>query len=57
MKRCVVETRSGFVNIQADRLEREQDVVFVFNGDELMGMFSLGSLDHIYLSETKDERR
>lgn len=57
MKRCVVNLRCGFVNIPADRMEREEDVIFVYNGDELMGMFSLGSLDHIYLSEKNDERR
>lgn len=57
MKRCVVDMRDGFVNIPADRLEREEDVIFVFNGESLMGMFSLGSLEHIYISEVREDRK
>ncbi len=55
MKRCIVEKDKGYVNIPADRLEREDDVVFVYDGDKLTGMFSLGSITCIYLSEKGDK--
>ena len=39
----------------ATRLVREDSVIFAYNGDALVGMFDLGSVDQIYVSEAKDE--
>lgn len=39
----------------ATRLVREDAVIFAYNGDALVGMFDLGSVDHIFVSEAKDE--
>lgn len=37
--------------IPADRLEREESVMFAYRNDKCIGMFDLGGLDMIYLSE------
>ena len=56
MKKCVANVKGGFVNIPADRLEREDSIIFVYNGEELVAMFDIGGLDNIWISEVRDER-
>lgn len=53
MKKCVANVKGGFVNIPADRLEREDSIIFVYNGEELVAMFDIGGLDNIWISEVK----
>lgn len=54
MKKCVANFQNGYTNIKADRLEREDGVIFVFDGDKLVGMFDIGILLSIWLSEVKE---
>lgn len=51
MKRVVVKWKSGFANVEATRMVKEESVVYVYNGEEFVGMFDLGSVDAIYISE------
>lgn len=54
MKKCVANFKNGFVNIKADRLVREDAVIFAYDGDKLVGMFDIGILLSIWLSEVKE---
>lgn len=54
MKKCVANFKNGFVNIKADRLVREDAVIFVYDGINLVGMFDIGVLLSIWLSEVKE---
>lgn len=40
-----------FVNISADRINREDEFVYAYNGGSLVGMFDVGVVAAIYLSE------
>lgn len=53
MKRCVAELTEGYVNIHADRLElnREDSMIYAWNGAELAGAFDLSVVLKIYISE------
>lgn len=54
MKKLVANFKNAFVNIPADRLEREDAVIFAYNGDQLVGMFDIGVLLSIWISEAKE---
>lgn len=53
LKRCVVRFGDNFCNIEADQIWREESIVIVYNGKEIVGIFDLGFVDAIYLTETK----
>ena len=57
MKRCVAEMAEGYVNIKADRLElnREESMIYAWNGDELAGAFDISSVMKIYISEKRGD--
>ena len=57
MKRCVAELADGYVNIRADRLElnREDNMIYVWNGPELAGAFDISSVYKIYISEKQEK--
>ena len=71
--RLVVKFRDGYTNIVADRLEREDDVVyayrmvdvpvsdsgncFLIQDKVLAGVFDLGSIEYMYLSEKKEDKK
>ena len=40
-----------YVNIPADRIVREEEFVLAYNGDNLVGIFEIGVIAAIYLSE------
>lgn len=54
MKKCVANFKNGFLNVPADRLEREDAIIFVYNGEKLVAMFDIGILLSIWLSEVKE---
>lgn len=56
MKRCVANFKNGFLNVPADRLEREDAIIFVYNGEKLVAMFDIGMLDSIWITEVKDNQ-
>ena len=41
----------AFVNIPADRIERNEEFVCAYKGQSLVGMFDIGVISAIYLSE------
>ena len=55
MKRCVVRFKGDYCNIEADMICREESVVFVYKGTELVGVFGLGYVDAIWLTEKKGD--
>ena len=50
MSKCVVRFKDDYVNIPADRIEEHNGMVFVFDGEMLVGVFDLGAVDMVYLS-------
>ena len=54
MRKCVANFKGGFLNIPADRMEREDSIIFVYKDGNLVAMFDIGMLDSIWLSEVKD---
>lgn len=54
MKKCVANFKGGFLNIPADRMEREDSLIFVYKDGNLVAMFDIGMLDSIWLSEVKE---
>lgn len=53
--RVVVKWKDGYANIEATRMEKEEDVVFIYNGNDFAGMFDLGAVEMIYRSGGKNE--
>lgn len=41
----------GFVNIAADRVEKDDVFVTAYKGEQIVGMFDIGSVMTLYLSE------
>ena len=57
MKRCVAEFTERYVNIGADRLEldREENMIYAWNGAELAGAFDVSAVLKIYISEKQEK--
>lgn len=57
MKRCVVQFTGGeFCNIEADRLvaaPSDEHIIMAMKGEEIVGVFDLGCVLAIYLSEVR----
>lgn len=52
--RLVVKCNDGgFVNINVSRIERDDCVVFAYRENELVGVFDLGTVGMLYLSEAE----
>lgn len=51
LKRCVVRFGENFCNIEADQIWREESIVIVYRGKEIVGIFDLGFVDAIWLTE------
>ena len=51
MKRLIVKWRDGHCNIPVTHIQRVGDVVEAYRGDDFIGMFDLGSVDMLYISE------
>lgn len=41
----------GFVNISADRMEKDEVFLYAYNGEKLVGIFDVGTVMSAYLSE------
>lgn len=41
----------GFINIAADRVEREIDFIIAYRAENIVGMFDIGAVMAMYLSE------
>lgn len=49
--RLVVRGRDWHSNIGVTRIEREECVVFAYLGNDLVGVFDLGDVTALYMSE------
>lgn len=47
----------GFVNISANRIEKDDSFVYAYRDDQLVGIFDIGTIMTLYLSEKKDGGR
>lgn len=43
----------SFVNIFADRIEKDDVFLYAYSGDKLVGLFDVGTIMTAYLSEKK----
>lgn len=41
----------SFVNIAADRVQKDESFVYAYRGEDLVGMFDVGAIMTLYLSE------
>lgn len=55
VKRCIIHTfeQDGFINIEADRVEWDEDFVLFYNGDEMKAMVNKTELKSFYFSEKR----
>lgn len=49
--KCIVHRKDDYVNIPADRLTEAEGMVYVWHGESLVGIFDLGTIDEIYISQ------
>lgn len=55
-KTCVARFADGsWVNLTADKISHDGNMVTVTDGDELVGLFDMGVLTAIYISERKEK--
>lgn len=55
MKRLICKWKNGYCNIPVDRAERIGDVVFAYRSGDFVGMFDLGSVELLYISDKEVE--
>lgn len=60
--RLIAKSNDSNVNIAVDEIERQEDIVYAYRreagsltANTLVGIFSIGSLDYLYLSTEKRE--
>lgn len=59
--RLIAKSADTNINIAVDEIERQDDIVYAYRKDgsitanTLVGIFSIGSLDYLYLSTEKRE--
>lgn len=57
MKRLVVKFIDGdYCNMRVTRIERSDSVVFAYENDDFIGMFDLGIVNCLYISEGKERK-
>lgn len=55
VKKCIINTfgQEGYINIEADRVEWDEDFVLFYNGDEMKAMVNKTELKSFYFSEKR----
>ena len=57
MYRVIVKTTSDVTaNIEADKITEEGETIRVFDGNDLVGIFDVGSVLFIYKTKAKETR-
>lgn len=52
MKRVLIKTTTETTaNLEADRIEYNENLIFVYNGSELIGIFDIGVVQFVYLTQ------
>ena len=52
-KRLIVVWEDGHCNVPCTRVEYDQGYAVAFNGDTLVGVFDIGFINVLYLSEAR----
>ena len=56
MKRLIVKFSDGeFCNMRVTRIERTESIVFAYDGEDFIGMFDLGCVNCLYVTEGKEK--
>lgn len=55
MKHLIVRWRDGHCNLPITHIKREGDIVEAYRDKEFVGMFDLGSVDALYITEKECE--
>ena len=53
-KRLIAVWEDGHCNVPATRIEYEQGYAVAFNGDEFVGVFDIGFINVLYISEARN---
>ena len=57
MSRCIVNFRKDkFCNIQAERMEEREGMIFVYDKENLVGIFDLAAIETLYLSKEVEKQ-
>lgn len=51
MKRLFVKWRDGYCNIPVTTIAKEESIIYAFRDAEFVGMFDLGAVELLYVSE------
>lgn len=51
MKRLVVKWGTGFCNLAVTDIKKDGDIVWAYINGEFIGMFDLGAVDILYVSQ------
>ena len=57
--RLIIRWKDGYANIEVNRIEKVEDVVFAYggvDGNVFVGMFDLGAVDMLYLVPAADRK-
>ena len=58
MKRLVVKFIDGdYCNMRVSRIEKIDSVVFAYDGENFIGMFDLGTVACLYISEGREREK
>ena len=57
MKRLVVRWRDAHCNIAITHIVREGDVVMAYQDKEFVGLFDLGSVDALYVTDREEKEK
>ena len=55
VKRLIVRWREGHCNLPITHIEREGALVEAYRGIEFVGVFDIGSVDALYISEREQD--
>lgn len=50
----VVRWRDQYCNLKATRMEKQDEVVFLYDESGFLGMFDLGAVDALYRTQRKE---
>lgn len=57
MSRAIIKTTMAITaNLEADRIEEQGDMIKVYNGKNIVGLFDVGAVQFAYLSSGSGRR-
>lgn len=56
MKRLFVKWRDGYCNIPVTTITKEESIIYAFRDAVFVGMFDLGAVELLYVSEKEASR-